>query len=162
MWFLNRCFLQNQFCDCALRALGLLLADGARTVGRGKTFWRVNRIFFYENCCYSGTESKKSYPRWEMNGHSEGYKRAIDQNWGRMAKIVFFVKNRDFGPKKKSSLLDSNHVLATTGKSCSNIKVAFSQINISLLRNFGCFFGLKPIFGQKNTFWPNVKTSVSP
>ena len=27
---------------CALRALGLLLADGAPTVGRGKTFWRVN------------------------------------------------------------------------------------------------------------------------
>ena len=30
---------------CALRGLGLLLADGAPTVGRGKTFWRVNRIF---------------------------------------------------------------------------------------------------------------------
>ena len=30
-----------------------------------------------------------------MNGHSEGYKRAFDQNWGR-------------------SLLDSNHALATT------------------------------------------------
>ena len=27
---------------CALRALGLLLADGAPTVGRGKTFWQVN------------------------------------------------------------------------------------------------------------------------
>ena len=27
---------------CALRALGLLLADGAPTVGGGKTFWRVN------------------------------------------------------------------------------------------------------------------------
>ena len=26
----------------ALRALGLLLADGAPTVGGGKTFWRVN------------------------------------------------------------------------------------------------------------------------
>ena len=30
---------------CALRALGLLLADGAPTVGRGKTFWHVSRIF---------------------------------------------------------------------------------------------------------------------
>ena len=30
---------------CALRALGLLLADGAPTVGRGKTFWQVSRIF---------------------------------------------------------------------------------------------------------------------
>ena len=31
---------------CALRALGLLLADSALTVGRGKDFWRVNRFFF--------------------------------------------------------------------------------------------------------------------
>ena len=30
---------------CALRALGLLLADGAPAVGRRKTFWRINRIF---------------------------------------------------------------------------------------------------------------------
>ena len=29
----------------ALRALGLLLADGAPTVGGGKTFWTVSRIF---------------------------------------------------------------------------------------------------------------------
>ena len=29
-------------CACALRALGLLLADGTPTVGGGKTFWRVN------------------------------------------------------------------------------------------------------------------------
>ena len=28
----------------ALRALGLLLADGAPTVGLGKTFWRVGRV----------------------------------------------------------------------------------------------------------------------
>ena len=27
-----------------------------------------------------------------MNGLSEGYKRAVDQNWGRMA--IFFWKNR--------------------------------------------------------------------
>ena len=29
---------------CALRALGLLLADSAPTVGWGKTFWRVGRV----------------------------------------------------------------------------------------------------------------------
>ena len=29
----------------ALRALGLLLADGAPTVGGGKTFWQVSQIF---------------------------------------------------------------------------------------------------------------------
>ena len=32
--------------DPPLRALGLLLADGALTVGWGKTFWRVDRVFF--------------------------------------------------------------------------------------------------------------------
>ena len=46
----------------ALRALGLLLADGAPTVGRGKTFWWVN-YFFYENCCNSETESRKIDPK---------------------------------------------------------------------------------------------------
>ena len=37
-----------------------------------------------------GTESRKSLPRWEMSGLSEGYKQVVDQNWGRMAKIGFF------------------------------------------------------------------------
>ena len=31
---------------CALRTLGLLLADGAPKLGWGKTFWRVGRVFF--------------------------------------------------------------------------------------------------------------------
>ena len=52
-------------------------------------------------------------------------------------KSDFLAKNWNFGPKKEVPLLYSNHVLATTGKSCSKKKVAFSQINISLLRNFG-------------------------
>ena len=30
-----------------------------------------------------------------MNRLSEGYKRAVDQNWGRTAKIGFLGKNRD-------------------------------------------------------------------
>ena len=34
--------------QCALRALGLLLADGAPTVGGGKTFWWVSRIFLWK------------------------------------------------------------------------------------------------------------------
>ena len=56
---------------CALRALGLFLADGALTGGEGEDFWRVDS-FFYENGRNTGTE------RWEMNGLSEGYKRAVD------------------------------------------------------------------------------------
>ena len=42
----------------ALRALGLLLADGVPTVGLGKTFWCVGR-FFYENGRNSETKSRK-------------------------------------------------------------------------------------------------------
>ena len=34
--------LKQHYPARALRALGLLLADGASTLGRGKTFWRVN------------------------------------------------------------------------------------------------------------------------
>ena len=41
---LFRCFYPAR----ALRALGLLLADGAPTVGGGKTFWAVSRIFLRE------------------------------------------------------------------------------------------------------------------
>ena len=47
---------------CTLRALRLLLADSALTLGRGKTFWRVGQVFFYENSHNSGTESKKIVP----------------------------------------------------------------------------------------------------
>ena len=43
-------------------------------------------------------------------------------------KSDFLAKNRDFGPNKRVPLLYSNHVLATTGKSCSKKKRAFAQI----------------------------------
>ena len=43
---------------CALRAQGLLLADGAPTMGRGRLFDRSTK-FFYGNSCNSGTESRK-------------------------------------------------------------------------------------------------------
>ena len=63
-----------------------------------------------------------------MKGLSEGYKRAVDQNWGRMAKIGFLDQKPKFWAQKKESLFNSNHVLATTGKSCPKKKVAFAQI----------------------------------
>ena len=95
--------------------------------------------FFTKTAVTPERKVGKSFPRWEMNILSEGYKRAVDQNWGGMAKIGFFGQKPRFGAQKKGSLLGTNHVLATTGKSCSKKKVASSQINISLLRNFGCF-----------------------
>ena len=45
----------------ALRALGLLLADGAPTVGGGRLF-DGSAKFFYGNSCNSGMESRKMVP----------------------------------------------------------------------------------------------------
>ena len=53
----------------ALRALGLLLADGAPTVGR---LFEPSAKFFYGNSCNSGTESRKSFLRSEINRRAEG------------------------------------------------------------------------------------------
>ena len=43
--------------------------------------------------------------RHPMNRLSEGYRRAVDQNGGRKAKIVFLGKKQYFGPKKNVHLL---------------------------------------------------------
>ena len=63
------------------------------------------------------------------------------------------MKKRIFGPKsakKKNSLSDSNHVLATTGQSCGNEKVPFPPMNSSLVSFLGCFFlgkiDFRPVF----------------
>jgi hypothetical protein len=77
-------------------------------------------------------------------------------------KTDFRAEIRIFGAKKKSSLFNRSHVLATTGQSCQKKKVPFSQMNISLLANFGIFFGKKQIFGPFSAFRQNVKTAVSP
>ena len=87
-------------------ALGLLLVEGAPTVGRGKTSWRIG----YKNSGIS-----------EMNSLSEG-NRAVDKILGRMAKIGFLGRK-----PKKHTLLSSNHVLDMAGKSCVNKKLPFSN-----------------------------------
>ena len=48
---------------CALKALWLLLAHGAPTLGGGRLF--DGSTFFYENCCNSGKESRKINPKVE-------------------------------------------------------------------------------------------------
>ena len=55
-----------------LRALGLLLADGALTVGRGKTFWHVNCFIFTKTAVTREQKVEKSLPTWDMNRVSEG------------------------------------------------------------------------------------------
>ena len=113
-------------------------------------------FFFYENGSKSGTESQKMAPKVG----NERYLRGLQT--GRWSKLGSYGKNRILWPKteilgqKRHSLLNPYHVLATTGNSCSKKKVAFSQINNSLLRNFGCFFW------DKTHFWPKKHFSAKP
>ena len=82
--------------------------------------------FFTETAVTPERKVEKSFPRWEINRHAEGLK---------------WTKNRDFGPKKRRSLLGISHVLATPGKSCSKKKVAFAQIIITQNIILGDFLG---------------------
>ena len=56
----------------ALRALGLLLADGAPTVGGGEDFLSRQPNFFTETAVTPERKVEKSFPRWEINRHAEG------------------------------------------------------------------------------------------
>ena len=56
----------------ALRALGLLLADGTPTGGRGEDFLNFQPDFFTETAVTPERKVKKSFPRWEINRHVEG------------------------------------------------------------------------------------------
>ena len=94
----------NVFIDiaCALRALGLLLADSALTKGKGGRLSGTSTVFFYVFYLHNlGTKSKKSLPAWDKNRLSEGYKQAFDQNWGRLAITRFVGKKTRFWAQKK-------------------------------------------------------------
>ena len=58
----------------ALRALGLLLADSAFTVGRGQLFDASANFFFYENGHNLGTRSRKIAPKVENEWFSSAKK----------------------------------------------------------------------------------------
>ena len=61
------------FCPArALRALGLLLADGTPTGGRGEDFLSRQPDFFTETAVTSERKVEKSFPRWEINRHVVG------------------------------------------------------------------------------------------
>ena len=57
---------------CALRALGLLLADRTPTGGRGEDFLNRQLDFFTETAVTPERKVEKSFPRWEINRHVEG------------------------------------------------------------------------------------------
>ena len=56
----------------ALRALGLLLADGTPTGGRGEDFLSRQPDFFTETAVTPERKVEKWFPRWEINRHVEG------------------------------------------------------------------------------------------
>ena len=56
----------------ALRALGLLLADGTPTGGRGEDFLNRQPDFFTETAVTPERKVEKSFPRWEINRHDKG------------------------------------------------------------------------------------------
>ena len=92
--------------------------------GRGEDFLTGQLIFFTETAVTPERKVENSFPRWEINRHADGYKWVIVQNRGHMAKIGFFGQKPKFWAKKRHSLFNPNHVLATTEKSCSKKKVA--------------------------------------
>ena len=56
----------------ALRALGLLLADGTPTGGRGENFLSRQPDFFTQTAVTPERKVEKSFPRWEINRHDKG------------------------------------------------------------------------------------------
>ena len=64
--------LEHNYPARALRALGLLLADGTPTGGRGEDFLNRQPDFFTETAVTPERKVEKSFPRWEINRHVEG------------------------------------------------------------------------------------------
>ena len=86
----------------ALRALGLLLADGIPQVEGGRLF-EPSAGFFYGNSCNSGTESRKNrFQGGKLTVMSRAKKWVINENWGRMAKIGFLGQKLKFLAQKKA------------------------------------------------------------
>ena len=122
-----RCGRIPQFVEPCLTGLSSpgLRAESARAVtgrrwptpqwGGGRLF-EPSTGFFYENCCNGKSKN------WSQGGKLTVTPRATKGSLTKIGvvwqKSDFLAKNRDFGPKK-NSLLNGNHVLATTGKSCS-------------------------------------------
>ncbi len=71
---------------------------------------------------------EKLIQRCQIDRLAKGYKRAIDEIRGPIAKNGFSGQNPKILVKKNVTLLDSNHVPATTGQCCPKEKVPFYQI----------------------------------
>ena len=72
--------------------------------------------------------------------------------------FIDILNTRDASLAINYELKWSHKKLATTGKSCANKKLPFSQIDISLLANFGCFLEEKGFLAERK----NGRFSVIP
>ena len=109
-----------------LRALRLLPADGAPTVGWGKTFWRVGRFFFTKTALTRKQKVKKSIRRCQIDRLAEDFNWTTDEICGPIAKTEFPRQNPNFWVKKHT-LLNGHHVLATTRQNVQRKKYHFPK-----------------------------------
>ena len=106
-------------------------AESARAVtgrwwphsGVGKDFLAGHWFFFKK---MAATREKFKNLRCEIDCLAKGYKRAIDELRGPLAKMDSWSKIRIYGPKKRA-LLAGHHVLATTGQSWAKKKYRFPK-----------------------------------
>ena len=135
----------------ALRALELLLADGAPTVRIRKTFWRVNQVFFYKNSHTSGTKSPKidikmgnELSLWGLQAGFWPYQ-SFKKFW------VFFLVQRIFGKKK--------HFLAKPKNGRFAIILARTR-SVIILGHFLMAQTFPPSFVEKNTIGDGGSTAL--
>ena len=119
---------------CALRALGLLLGDSALTVGRGKTFWAVGKVFLRKRPYLGNKRSTNRYQdgKWTVSPKAT--------NWP-LTKIGVLRQKSGFRAQKKAHFLLDTMFWPWPEKVVQRRKYPFFKIHINLLRNFGCLLG---------------------
>ena len=110
------------------------------------------RVFFMKTAVTRERKVEKSLPRWEMNGFSEGYKWAVDQNRGRMAKIGFFSPKTRFRAEEKKFLISTMF----WPRPEKVVQSCLFPNQYQSLKKFWVFFWVKM------HFWPNNYFSADP
>ena len=108
-----------------------------RHSGVGEDFLARQPFFFFAKRAFPGSE--KLHSRSESTVSPRATNRPMTKSGVLQQKTDFLAQILIF--KKKDPLLNGHHVLAMTNQSCAKKIVPFSQINISILAEFGCFFG---------------------
>merc|ERR1712074_417202 len=94
----------------------------------GQDFLLRRRVTLTETAVTQKRKVEKWIRRCQIEAIAEGYKRAIDEIRGPIAKNGLSGQNPKILAKKKNSLFTPNHVPATTGQCCPKEKVPFYQI----------------------------------